>query len=1041
MLALAVLLALLVSGGAWAQVAITTRVSVGSGDPGAQADDASFEPSISPDGRYVAFTSAADLAQDGAGDAQDGAGDPDGSDVFVRDLQAHTTILVSVREPCDLVGEFAVCPPGGDAFEPSISADGRFVAFTSAAEDLQLSESVTQLPFGARQVYVADLQEHTIRLASRDSIFNLDPGFGHSDQPSMSADGRYVAFRSFARLTNDTPFGDHSEVFVRDLVADETTLVSVHRECLQPEPPDEPDDSDGSVGLFGGQFTITQAQFPSPSPFPSPVAPCGGDSRQPSISGDGSSVAFASEAQDLPVEPPMDDGTFREHVFVRDRLSEITTLVTRDPGTGQPASGFSWQPSISDGGRFVAFTTDAAFGPSVPACAVGVGESCTDVVVWDRQSPSTFVLASVTLGGDRSARSHSPSIAGDGRSVAFASSSQVLVAEASPCDVECDEVYLRDLATAATEVISVDAEGNRADDDSGNPSASADGGAVAFDSAAALVPDDTNEVRDVYVRDRRVAEATVAPTDLDFGDQLVGTTSAPRVVTVTSTGTAPLETSTVTVAGTHPGDFEVAANTCAVVLQPGQACTIAVVFVPTAVGDRVATLVITNNAHNSPQEVGLRGHGTAPALVVNPEEIDFGAVPVDETSPPAAATAISVGTGPVTIGGVTISGTHAGDFGIVNDGCSGATLPPTVACVVLVDFSPVDVGPRTATLTVPSNAPDSPHTVRLVGEGLGGELVLAADPTDFGTVVVPGGSSERVVTGTNAGVAPLTVGTVSVAGVDAGGFTVVDENCSGAVLAPLAGCMVQLRLAPPTVGLFEADLIVTHSTAASPATAALRGVGVVDSGSGPGTGTGGPLLAVRPDVVEFGPRLAGVEGEDATITVTSVGTVPARVTDVTTEGPQSPEFVVGTDACSQTTLAVGASCEVTVGFAPAATGPHAADLVVRGEGGPVSAALQGTGQVPVLEVDPPLGRRGFVTTATGRDFPADTIVTLTFDPGQTRVLVRTDDTGAFEVPLLILRRDRVGPRELVATAPDVEVAVPYLVVPGRQVPPEFVNRY
>lgn len=188
--------------------------------------------------------------------------------------------------------------------------------------------------------------------------------------------------------------------------------------------------------------------------------------------------------------------------------------------------------------------------------------------------------------------------------------------------------------------------------------------------------------------------------------------------------------------------------------------------------------------------------------------------------------------------------------------------------------------------------------------------------------------------------------------------------------------------------------------------------------------------------------MAGLEGDPATFTVTSVGTVPATVTTAVIGGPQAPEFDIVEDGCSGITLPVGDSCEVVVAFVPVATGPHAGELVVSGvDVPPVSADLVGTGLVPVVELDPPLGRRGFVTFATGSDFPADVVVQLVWEPGIGRVAVETDENGAFEIPLLVFRREEVGPRVLVATAPDVRVVADYLVVPGRQVPPDFHHRY
>ncbi|MEK7755423.1 MAG: SBBP repeat-containing protein, partial [Acidobacteriota bacterium] len=116
---------------------------------------------------------------------------------------------------------------------------------------------------------------------------------------------------------------------------------------------------------------------------------------------------------------------------------------------------------------------------------------------------------------------------------------------------------------------------------------------------------------------------TLVPPSLSFGNHSVGTTSAPQTVTLTNSGTAPLIISTVTLTGSHPGDFNKTADTCAgATVAPGNTCTMTVTFGPTALGGRSAALTITDNAPDSPQSVPLSGTGidTTPptATVVAP---------------------------------------------------------------------------------------------------------------------------------------------------------------------------------------------------------------------------------------------------------------------------------------------------------------------------------------------------------------------------------------------------------------------------------------
>lgn len=140
-----------------------------------QGNQASYEPSISADGRYVAYTSAATNLV---------AGDTNATlDVFVRDRTANTTTRVSVAS--------SGAQGNGPSEQPSISEDGRYVAFTSFADNL-----VTRDTNSTYDVFVHDrLRRTTVRV----SVSSAEtPGNDRSLRPAVSADGRYVAFESRA---------------------------------------------------------------------------------------------------------------------------------------------------------------------------------------------------------------------------------------------------------------------------------------------------------------------------------------------------------------------------------------------------------------------------------------------------------------------------------------------------------------------------------------------------------------------------------------------------------------------------------------------------------------------------------------------------------------------------------------------------------------------------------------------------------------------------------------------------------------------------
>jgi TolB protein len=279
--------------------ATTTLVSRADGAAGARGDSSSFQPSMSGDARVVAFESLADnlsLVDDNTT-----------TNIFARDLVANTTTLVS-----------RAGGPGGaggnaESNSPSVSADGRFVAFLSDASNLSDADAD-----GVTDIFVRDLPNNLTILASRATGAGGAGGTGGSGSPAISVDGRYVAFTSNAANLSTEDDNSVENVFVRDLVANTTTLVSRATGAA------------GPAGNNGSGF--------------------------PAISGDGRFVTFESLANNLSAE---DDDT-ANNVFVRDLLAHTTRPVARATGpAGAPANGDSFNPAISADGRRVAFSSEA----------------------------------------------------------------------------------------------------------------------------------------------------------------------------------------------------------------------------------------------------------------------------------------------------------------------------------------------------------------------------------------------------------------------------------------------------------------------------------------------------------------------------------------------------------------------------------------------------------------------------------------------------------------------------------------------------------
>ena len=545
----------------------TTLVSVNLSD--GFPSGPSVEASISESGRYVAFSSrAADLVPNDTNDAQD---------VFVLDRRTGRPFRLPLPNG-------ATVPVGGRAFDPSISADGSVVAFTYLPPSLLLVVG--------SMVMAWDRSTGKTSVVSRRADKTIAP---NSREASVSGDGKLIAYTSDANGIVAIDQNAHADVFVVDRKTGQTTLASISVDNGGGSGPSgHPSISaDGKVVAFdstaadlvpiaGGPQTAQVylrdlgAQKTELISVGASGGYGGGASQAPATSADGHAIAFESAAANL---TPGDTGI--PDVFVRDRTAGTTTLVSVTPG-GASGGGPSGQAAIASDGRIVAFTSSAndlvaSADPSIVLAAVGTPNS--EVYARDLVLGDTIRISEAAAGGPGGAASVGPSVGGDGRYVAFASSSAV------------------------------------------------------------LVKGDDNKLADVFLRDLP-PDPLVMPPKLDFGTLAVGQPALPLAAIVSNRGWGPLSIGTPIRTGSAPADFAVLANGCqGKRLHRTEVCTVTVGFTPTNKGSRTATLSVPGNFPGSPRTVLLVGVGSKAVLKLVPDVAPPGLVTIVSGSGfPAGAT-------------------------------------------------------------------------------------------------------------------------------------------------------------------------------------------------------------------------------------------------------------------------------------------------------------------------------------------------------------------------------------------------------------------
>ena len=200
---------------------------------------------------------------------------------------------------------------------------------------------------------------------------------------------------------------------------------------------------------------------------------------------------------------------------------------------------------------------------------------------------------------------------------------------------------------------------------------------------------------------------------LAFGGVVYETPSAGMNVTITNTGTAPLNVNAVNFTGANANDFT--ATGCTQPVAVNGTCTVTVVLTPTIVGSIAATFNLEDNASTSPQTLNITGNGKT-AIKLSSNSINFGTVTVGKTGSTHTVTITNLSTASLSLSALNVTGANPGDFPLSQNTC-GSYLAGSGSCSVSITFEPLASGSRSASLTVTDGDPTSPQAVTLSGSG------------------------------------------------------------------------------------------------------------------------------------------------------------------------------------------------------------------------------------------------------------------------------------------------------------------------------------
>jgi hypothetical protein len=414
------------------------------------------------------------------------------------------------------------------------------------------------------------------------------------------------------------------------------------------------------------------------------------------------------------------------------------------------------------------------------------------------------------------------------------------------------------------------------------------------------------------------AQLSLGATSVDFGSVTVGSKGS-STVTLSNTGAADLTVSVLTVNG---APFGISGITTPKAISAGQSAVMTVTFSPVAAGAANGSIVITSNDANSPAIIALSGLGTNAAvshLTVSPASINFGSV-VDGSSKPQQVTVTNTGSASLTIVQGNLSGTGFSVSGLFTPLTLGAGQGSTFN----VQFAPQSAGNLSGSLSLVSNAPNSPTVISLSGTGVAATVNVVTNPSSisFGSVKAGTSSTQSVIV-SNSGNTSVTISQINVAAKD----VAVSGVTTPITLLPTQSVAMNVKFSPTTAESVNGNLTLVNTQGSS------TNVNVTGNGVQPG-------LNITPATIGFGNVVAGSTNSQ-TVQISNTGNANLTI---------SQANVIGSDFSTSglsvpLVLSAGQGKTFNVQFAPQATGnvSGSISLVSDAPSSPNAVALSGNG--------------------------------------------------------------------------------------------------